>query len=218
MNLIKITDDELKKTAIIVQNDPRYGEEGKIIKAVFNKFPKNDDREIIAMKISLIDMTNSTNLNKHLRTVSLVKLIDKIMNSNFDERVSKGDITLVEELSKWTKGEGINLFSFISKYCLYHNFYCYNRDDYAIYDKILNDNIPYYISTEDYYKLTNKVWIKSMCEKLRESCNYQEYMKIIDFIIKNNNITVEKPHRMLDWFIWYNNRGNDEEKEKIKLR
>lgn len=170
------------------------------------------------MKISLIDMTNSTNLNKHLRTVSLVKLIDKIMNSNFDERVSKGDITLVEELSKWTKGEGINLFSFISKYCLYHNFYCYNRDDYAIYDKILNDNIPYYISTEDYYKLTNKVWIKSMCEKLRESCNYQEYMKIIDFIIKNNNITVEKPHRMLDWFIWYNNRGNDEEKEKIKLR
>ncbi len=57
-----------------------------------------------------------------------------------------------------------------------------------------------------------------MCEKLRESCNYQEYMKIKDFIIKNNNITVEKPHRMLDWFIWYNNRGNDEEKEKIKLR
>jgi hypothetical protein len=57
-----------------------------------------------------------------------------------------------------------------------------------------------------------------MCEKLRESCNYQEYLKIINFIIENNKITVEKPHRMLDWFIWYNNRGDSEGKNKVKLK
>lgn len=30
--------------------------------------------------------------------------------------------------------------------------------------------------------------------------------KMIDFIIKKNNISVLKPHRKLDWLIWYENR------------
>jgi hypothetical protein len=137
MEVKLITDTELEKAAQEVALDPRYGEEGKIIKSVFNKFPKNDDPEIVAMKISLIDVTNSTNLNKHLSKVSFAKLIEKIMNSNFDERVSKGDITLVEDLAKWTKCEGVNLFSFISKYCLYHNFYCYKLESWKSYNLLL---------------------------------------------------------------------------------
>jgi hypothetical protein len=72
-----------------------------------------------AMKIALIDMTNSTNLNKHLSKIYLTRLIEKIKSCNFDERVAKGDISLVGELAK----NEISLFSFFSKYCLYLNYY-----------------------------------------------------------------------------------------------
>ena len=64
---------------------------------------------------------------------------------NFDERVKSGDLTLVNDLAKWTKETlNKNLFSFISKYCLYHNVHCYDKDDYAIFDSVLCDNLYKY--------------------------------------------------------------------------
>ena len=34
----------------------------------------------------------------------------------------------------------------------------------------------------------------------------EEYKKVIDFILNKNEISVEKPHRKIDWLIWYENR------------
>ena len=217
-----LTNEQLEAAANAVKIDIKYGPEAEIIDAAFKKFPKNNDKAIVAMKISLIDLTNGTNLIKNLgKDGGLNKLADKITKINFDERVKKGDITLVEELAEWTKKEiGKNLFSFISKYCLYHNVHCYNKDDYVIYDSIVCENLSRYITNSEYKKITEKKLYKNSWTKLKDTYNYHEYIKIIDYIIEKNKISVDKPHRKLDWAIWFPNRENNtiDKNKKKKMK
>lgn len=203
-----ITNEGLELYTQKVKNDIKYGGEGILIDEALKKYPYNDNKSIVAMKVCLIDITNGTNLSRNLgKKGGLYKLSEKIASSNFDDRVKNGDLTIVAELSKWTKEEiGKNLFSFITKYCLYHNNHCYDKDDYAIYDSVVSKNLYRYISKEEYHKLTGKVLRKNSFNKLKKEYNYKEYMRVIDFIIQKNNITVEHPHRKLDWYIWYKNR------------
>lgn len=204
----KITNENLELYAKKVQEDIKYGNEGILIEDSIKKYPYNSDVSLVAMKVCLIDITNGTNLSRNLgKEGGLYKLSKKITTSNFDERVKNGNISIVSELAMWTKKEfGKNLFSFITKYCLYHNNKYYKKDDFAIYDSVVAKNLHKYISKEEYHNLTNKTLRKNSFSKLKNEYNYQEYMKIIDFIIKKNNLTVEYPHRKLDWYIWYKNR------------
>lgn len=204
----KITNQDLELYAEKVSNDVKYGGEGELISEALKHYPKNDDISIVAMKICLIDNTNGTNLSRNLgKQGGLYKLSEKIANCNFDNRVKNGDLTLIRELSEWTKQEfGKNLFSFVSKYCLYHNFYCYERDDFAIFDSVVSQNIYKYISKEDYKEITGNKLSKYSTYNLRNTFDYELYIRIINFILKSNNITTQFPHRKLDWFIWYKNR------------
>lgn len=204
----KITNEELKLYTDLVKKDVKYGREGILINEAIRKNPLNEDKAIVAMKICLIDITNGTNLSRNLgKQGGLYSLSEKIVSSNFDERVKNGDLSIVEELSRWTKEKiGKNLFSFITKYCLYHNFNYYEKDDFAIYDSVICNNLHKYISKEDYYNITGKKLQKKSFTKLKDEYNYKEYMKIIDYIIKKNNITINGSHRKLDWYIWYKNR------------
>ena len=204
----KITDEELELYAQKVRDDIKYGGEGILIDEALKNNPLNNDKSLVAMKICLIDITNGTNLSRNLgKDGGLFKLSQKIVDSNFDERVKNGDTSIIPELAKWTKKEfGKNLFSFITKYCLYHNVHCYNKDDYAIFDSVVSKSLHKYISKEDYEILTgNKLRYDSFF-KMKDEYNYDLYLKIIDFIIEKNKISVENPHRKLDWFIWYKNR------------
>ena len=126
------------------------------------------------MKICLIDLTNiMRNLGKD---GGLYDLVAKITQVDFDNRVSNGDISLVNELAKWTKEKfGNNLFSFISKYCLYHNVHCYNKDDFVIYDSILAENISKYISDEEFKNLTGKNLYKNSIKKCKYDYKYEDY-------------------------------------------
>jgi hypothetical protein len=199
----RFTKEELDETAKRVNRDPRYGEEGAIINSCLNKFPQNVDSDIIAMKIALIDMTNSTNLNKHLSKIYLTRLIEKIKSCNFDERVAKGDISLVGELAK----NEINLFSFFSKYCLYHNYYVYQNDDYVIFDGVMQNNVGQFLSHYEYKgKIYKASQIKNCIEKMRQTYDYEGYLALIDSILERNNIHSKGRHRKFDWFVWYNNR------------
>ena len=208
---INITDENLEDIVKDIEDDVKYGPENKIIDEALKKFPKNTNKSIVAMKISLIDLTNGTNLFRNLGTTGgLNKLAEKITKINFDEQVKAGNLELVEELAKWTKVEiGKNLFSFISKYCLYHNVHCYNRDDYAIYDSVMCENLHKYITDKEYSELTGERLRKNSFTKLKETYRYREYVDIINFIIKKNNISVDNPRRKLDWLIWYPNRKNN---------
>lgn len=202
------TNEELETNAQKVREHKKYGIENFLIDGALKQHPENKDLSIVAMKIALIDLTNSTNLSKLLgREDGLYKLAEKIIEVDFDERVKNGDLSLVEELSRWTKENiGKNLFSFISKYCLYHNLHCHNRDDYVIYDSVVGINLYDYISDEDYYKLSGRKLTKRSIAKLRNEYNYELFSKIADYILKENNITVDNAHRKLDWYIWYKNK------------
>lgn len=208
---IKITNKELETNARDVANDEKYGGENKLIDRALKDNPMNTNISMVAMKVSLIDITNGTNLSRNLgKDGGLYKLSQKIVESNFDERIKNGDLTLVNELALWTKKNlNKNLFSFVSKYCLYHNVHCYNRDDYAIFDSVLCDNLYKYISADDYMNITGKKLRKNSFYKMKDNFDYLTYMKVINHIITDNNITVDKPHRKLDWFIWYKNRKSE---------
>lgn len=204
----KITNEELELYAKKVRDDIKYGGEGILIDEALKKMPLNNDKSIVAMKICLIDITNGTNLSRNLgKQGGLYKLSEKIINSNFDERVKAGDTSIIEEIARWTKKEfGKNLFSFITKYCLYHNVHCYDKDDYTIFDSVVSRNLYRYISKEDFEKITGRKLKANSFFKMKDEYNYNLYLKVINYIIENNNITVEKPHRKLDWLIWYKNR------------
>lgn len=123
MNIKSISNKDLELAEQEVKNDIKYGSESILIDTALQQYPLNNDRATVAMKISLIDLTNGTNLMRNLgKNGGIYDLSDKITKIDFDNRVANGDLKLVNELSRWTKEKlGRNLFSFISKYCLYHN-------------------------------------------------------------------------------------------------
>ncbi len=54
--------------------------------------------------------------------------------------------------------------------------------------------------------LTEHNLYKNSIKKYKNNFQYEEYKKVIDFILNKNEISVEKPHRKIDWLIWYENR------------
>lgn len=204
----KISNNDLEQAEQRVKNDIKYGREGILIDSALTQYPYNNGISTVSMKICLIDLTNGTNLMRNLgKDGGLYDLAYKITQVDFDKRVSNGDVSIVNELAMWTKEQfGKNLFSFISKYCLYHNVHCYDKDDFVIYDSVLAENIYKYISDEEFKNITGKTLHKNSLKKYKYDFKYEDYKTIIDFIIAKNNITVSKPHRKIDWFIWYKNR------------
>jgi len=192
-----VTVPDLLKAEADVKADPIYGPEGEIIKNALLKFPMNTDREIVAMKICLIDYTNSTNLAKFKRRVPLTKLVDIITGiKDFDQQVLEGKEELVENIALQTKEAGDNLFSFASKYCCYHNYYCYHRDDYSIFDRVLMNHLV------DYDENANPKTIKM----LKDECRYREYKDVITTILNRNHIVLANRRRLFDYLVRYYNK------------
>ena len=71
-----------------------------------------------------------------------------------------------------------------------------------------------HISDEEYQNITGKKLYKNSIKKYKDDYKYEDYKKIIDYIIQKNNITISKPHRKMDWFIWYKNRQSIIENNK----
>lgn len=197
--LIKtFTNADLDRAAKAVNDDRAYGEEARLIRDCFNLYPKNTSREIVAMKIGLIDVTNSTNISRYKSNISVPELVDTLLSiDRLDERIKTGDISLVREIAVATKTKyDKNLFSFASKFCCYHNIFIYGGDAFSIYDTVLHDYIPMYAAGVSKRQL-------NIC---RESCDYKRYMSIIDGILDANQITTENRRRKFDNLVWYYNR------------
>lgn len=185
----------LEKYNQLVENDPGYGTDGKIIHNVLSAYPLNSNREIVALKICLIDVTNSTHLGTHRSRISIDELAKIIMDiPNFDERLSCGDPRLINELAK-SNGK-INLFSFASKYCLYHNKEVYGRDDYSIFDSVVAETLPHYVHGLSAAKIDS--W--------RSNFDYKAFADCIQMILDEYGIDIPNRRRKFDLFLWYANR------------
>jgi hypothetical protein len=190
-----LKEEYLIKASNDVDNDPIYGPEGAIIERCFAAFPDNNDKDIVAMKICLIDYCNSTNLSKFRKKVPLGYLSDLIVaRKDFDSLVQAGDPSIIHDLAEKTdKEKKINLFSFFSKYCCYHNRFCYHKDDYSIYDNVLKRHL------HDYDQSATQAAI----EKLRVSYDYKGYNDLIGRILDNNRITSKTRRKDFDYLVWY---------------
>ena len=192
---IKITEAMLDDANNEVLKTSNYGKEDKLIIDCLKRFPNNIDRAVVAMKIALIDVTNNTHLGQHKSKINLSELADKIIGiKDFDKRVEAGDPELVNEIVK--SNDKINLFSFASKYCCYHNTNLYGKDDYSNYDTILKKNLSKYFGDITTYQL----------EKLRVNIDYKSYNDYIGSKLDELKIFCPFRRRKLDRFIWYKNR------------
>lgn len=195
LGYLPITAENLEKYNQLVENDPGYGTDGKIIHNVLSAYPLNSNREIVALKICLIDVTNSTHLGTRRSRISIDELAKIIMDiPNFDERLSCGDPGLINELAK-SNGK-INLFSFASKYCLYHNKEVYGRDDYSIFDSVVAETLPHYVHGLSAAKIDS--W--------RSNFDYKAFADCIQMILDEYGIDIPNRRRKFDLFLWYANR------------
>jgi len=169
-----------------------------LIERCLKRFPNNTDYEVVAMKIGLLDITNSTNISRYKRKISVNNIVEILLNIKYiDERIEQGDISLISEISKISKEKyDLNLFSFASKYCTYHNLFVYGKDSFSIFDSVLMENIPNYTSECSSHKIN--LW--------RDSFDYESYWNVITNILKANRIKCEKARRKFDNLVWYYNR------------
>ena len=192
---LPITTENINSVHQQVLESTSYGANFSMIHNVLKRFPQNTERELVAMKVSLIDLTNSTNIGRHINKISLSEFVELILNiRDIDVRLAQGDPELVCQIAR-CNGK-VNFFSFASKYCTYHNVDVYERDDYSIFDSVVKDALPYYIP-----KLT-----KATVNDWRETYNYAAFNDCIGKILDQNNIHIPYRRRKFDHFLWYANR------------
>lgn len=190
-----ISNEAMEEAELVVQETDSYGSENELITRCLQKFPDNTDPDVVAMKIGLIDITNSTHLSQHKRKISMVELANIITSiPNVDARIEAGDPEVVNEIAR-SNGK-INLFSFATKYCCYHNRNLYGRDDYSILDTVLKEYLPRYFDD-----IT-----KGQIQKWQNEFNYKSYNDYITAKLDECGITVEHRKRKFDHFVWYKNR------------
>ena len=190
-----ITNESIEEASRIVAQTDNYGREMEMITRCLCKFPNNTDPDVVAMKIGLIDITNSTPLSQHKSKISMVEL-SKIIASipDADARIKDGDPEVVNLIAR-SNGK-INLFSFASKYCCYHNRNLYEHDDYSILDTVLKEYLPRYFGDVT----------KNQIQRWQDSFNYKAYNDYITSKLDELGITVEFRRRKFDLFVWYKNR------------
>lgn len=203
---LPLTEDNIEMIEKMVSEDPKYGLHGNEIEKFLTRFPCNKDRDIVIHKILLIDFTNSTNLrfcSSRVEDFSIFKLADQIIQWDIDKKIERGEHDVVDEIAQFG---GANIFSFATKYCCYHNYYAYNRDDYSIFDKIVVNTIPQYLDVTQ----------KTIC-KYKEQ-GYEKYHNLITDLINTYGLNhIACIRRKLDHFFWYPNRKNKENEEEMSL-
>lgn len=191
---LPLTEENIMKYHKAVWDSPNYGKEARIIHDVLNAFPLNNDINTVAMKVAVIDVTNSTHISQYKSQVSLYDIAELIVNiDGFDERLKAGDPELVNLIANTGKK---NLFSFASKYCTYHNFEIYQRDDYSIYDGVVKETLPHYVSGISAHKIDS--W--------RLNYDYKSFNDLIGNLLDEKGIFLKGRRRMVDHFMWYANR------------
>ncbi|MCI9128175.1 MAG: hypothetical protein HFG28_13605 [Eubacterium sp.] len=190
-----ISNEAIEEVEALVQGTDNYGPETDLITRCLKKFPSNADADVVAMKVGLIDITNSTHLSQHKSKISMVELAEIIAAiPDIDERIKNGDPEVVNIIAR-SNGK-INLFSFASKYCCYHNSNLYGRDDFSILDTILKEYLPRYFDDVT----------RGQIQRWQDSFNYKAYNDYITGKLDELGITVENRKRKFDHYVWYLNR------------
>lgn len=169
-----------------------------LLKKVIKNHPRiaNADIAEVVMKIAVIDSTNSTHLSTAKDKISLKELAEIIKGiENIDKHIEDGAPEVVEEIVKKTKEQyDYNPFSFVTKFCCYHNRFLHGKDDYSIYDSRVKERLPNYKGCTA---------TKNKLNTWRKEGKYKEFNECVWSVLEANELTGEEfPRKMLDRFLW----------------
>lgn len=201
MATISLIDIQNAHSAVL--GDRVYGRELLLINDVLDAYPQNDNIEEVAKKVAVIDVTNTTNISRYKSALSLCDVAEVIVSLNIDDKIKIGDPEVVNDIARECKKRfGMNLFSFASKYCCYHNSLVYKRDDYSIFDSVVSSNLASFSNSK--CKIN-----KTRPEYWRTYIQYRAFNDYVGSLLDSFDITSSiepQRRRMFDHYIWYNNK------------
>ena len=121
-------------------------QEEALNKLFFKLAPLNDDISDILLKVSTLNDFYSTNI------FSTYPVAKHIQSLKIDERLARGDLSLVNDIQRITIGKKTrNLYSFATKYCSHHN-----PKAFAIYDSYVDKVLRYFKDRDEFASFSAK--------------------------------------------------------------
>lgn len=213
-NIALITAMVNNDSAYRLSFDPKW--EKSSARFLSKGFPKKDD---VLEAVTLIDQENST----HISSTGSKKgsgggreIVAKYIIDHYESiksQIKNGETKVVNELSlKPVKGRA-NI-SFASKFCVYVNRYCFDRDYYSIVDNVLLQVLPAYEAIYLRRSVDKRKWLRQQ-EKAKESpFPYDMYNdaigEILDNINKSGYLSAEVSRKEFDLLLWYYYKGSDD--------
>lgn len=115
-------------------------QENSLDKLFFCTYPNNIDINDILIKCSSLNDFYSTNI------FSIFSVAKHILNLNIDERLQKGDSSVVNEIAKVKiNDKEKNFYSFATKYCSHHF-----PNEFPIYDSFVEKVLLYYKKLDNF--------------------------------------------------------------------
>lgn len=149
-------------------------------KLFFELVPSNTNISDILLKSATLNDFYSTNI------FSIFPVAKHILSLNIDDRLKKGDETLVDDMKNVViNNKSMKLYSFATKYCSHHN-----PEAFPIYDSFVDKVLRYFRDVDGFSKFKN--------EDLK---NYEKFKSILnDFKIF---YSLQKySFKELDRFLW----------------
>lgn len=142
--------------------------------------PKNKTIEDILLKAATLNDFYSTNI------FSIFPVAKHILSLDIDERLSRGDLTLVDDIQTVViSGKERHFYSFASKYCSHHN-----EQDYPIYDSYVDKVLCYFRAQDGFAHFVN--------DELKEYSRFKEILVTFQSYYGLNQFSLKE----VDKYIW----------------
>lgn len=157
-----------------------YPFQEKAVVKIREKFPRNTDITEILLKVGILNSFYSTNIFKPFAVA------ERILKLNIDERLSKKDYSLINDISKnRISGKDKNFYSFATKYCSMHK-----PESYPIYDSYI-----------EWILIRYKEQYKFCAFKKDDLKNYLRFIEILRKFQEYFNLGVFS-FKQIDQFLW----------------
>ena len=167
-------------------------QEKALNKLFFELCPNNKDISSILIKAATLNDFYSTNIYRIFDVAKHIESLNHIENKpSVDERLNKGDVSLVDDIKKVTminknnEEKERNFYSFSTKYCSHHK-----PAYYPIYDKYVGDVLKYFREKDNFYKFED--------DDLKEYCKLKNIITQFMKFYKLDNYTFKE----IDMYLW----------------
>ena len=172
---------EAKKYLEDWEKQINYREQESALNLLFHTLcPGNERTENVLLKAVALNDFYSTNI------FSIFEVAEHIKKLAIDDRLTTGDVTLVDDLKRVViRGKEHCFYSFASKYCSHHN-----EADFPIYDSYVDKVLRYFRDRESFCGFANN-----------ELKNYEKFKEILQAFREFYGLQ-DLNWKQLDRYIW----------------